>query len=168
MPHRLDAGGALAALGGVVLLVSLFLDWYPAGTAWRIFELLDIALAALALAAVIAVLPLRAPGEPAAVGLVPNAWLPAIAVAALALVVVSLVNDPPAVRGAGPDAGAWIALAGALLIGAGAVLGRARISLVVSSRRPAPQPPGGPGAEVRPTEPLGRRPGTEPRPRRYR
>jgi hypothetical protein len=155
MPRRLDAGGMLAALGGVMLLVSLFLDWYPRGSAWTIFELVDIVLAALAVAAIVAVLPLRRSGEPAAVGLVPDAWLPPIAAAAIVIVAVSLLNDPPPVAGASPEAGAWIGLAGALLMMAGAVLARARISLVVSTRAAEGAPPRGP-TEVRPTEPLGR------------
>jgi hypothetical protein len=158
MPHRLDAGGILAALGGLALLVGLFFDWYPAGSAWTIFELVDIVLAALAVAAIVAVLPLRRPGEPAAVGLVPDGWLPAIAGAALVIVMVSLINDPPAVRGASPEVGAWIALAGALLLAAGAVLGRAKISVVVSMRSPERTPPPSAETQVRPTEPLDRGP----------
>jgi hypothetical protein len=154
MPGRVDAGGVLAAFGGIVLLVSLFLDWYPAGSAWTLFELVDIVLAAIGLAALVAVLPLRRPGEPAAVGLVPDGWLPAIAGAALVIVVVSLINDPPAVRGAGPEAGAWIALAGALLLAAGAVLARAQISVVISTRAPERRPPPPAETGVRPTEPL--------------
>jgi hypothetical protein len=154
MPRRLDAGGLLAALGGLVLLVSLFLDWYPAGSAWTLFELVDIVLAALAVAAIVAVLPLQWPGEPAAVGLVPDGWLPAIAAAALAIVFVSLINDPPAIRGASPELGGWIGLAGALLLTGGAVLGRARISVVVSMRSSERPPPPSAETEVRPTEPL--------------
>jgi hypothetical protein len=153
MPHRLDAGGVLAAIGGLVLIVSLFLDWYPGESAWTVFEALDIVLAVLGLAAIASVLPLRRPGEPAAVGLVPNGLLPALAGIALVIVVVSLVNDPPGARGGSPEAGIWIALAGALLLAAGALLSRAQISLVVGPRSPAAAPPSA-ETSVRPTEPL--------------
>ena len=51
--RRIDAGPLLALLGGLVLLVSLFLDFYePTFTAWEVFELLDLVLAALAVAVV--------------------------------------------------------------------------------------------------------------------
>jgi hypothetical protein len=152
MPHRLDAGGVLAAIGGAVLVASLFIDWYPGESAWTVFETLDIVLALIALAAIASVLPLRRPGEPAAGGLVPGALLPVLAAAALVIVVVSLVNDPPAARGESPEAGVWIALAGALLLAAGALLGRAQVSLVVGARSAAPPPSA--ETSVRPTEPL--------------
>ena len=42
-------------LGALLLLVSLFLDWYePDVTAWEAFEVLDLLMAALALAALVA------------------------------------------------------------------------------------------------------------------
>ena len=45
----------LVALGALVLLISLFLDWYqPTVTAWEAFEVLDLLLAALGVAALVA------------------------------------------------------------------------------------------------------------------
>ena len=50
MRQRFDAGNALVAVGAVVLLVSLFLDWFgpPDGgtgvSAWTTFEVLDLLL----------------------------------------------------------------------------------------------------------------------------
>ena len=39
MRERFDAGTGLVALGAVLLLVSLFVDWYdPSGDAWAVFE----------------------------------------------------------------------------------------------------------------------------------
>ena len=69
--------------------------------------------------------------------------------------VVALVNHPPAARGAGLQAGAWIGFAAAMVLAAGAILSRARISLVITlkpndgtsrsaSRAPAPEPPPAP------------------------
>ena len=40
----------LLALGALLLLVSLFLDWYGPLTAWNAFEVTDVLLAALAIA----------------------------------------------------------------------------------------------------------------------
>ena len=49
MTRRIEAGPVLVGLGAVVLLISLFLDWYQPGvTAWDAFEVLDLLLAALA------------------------------------------------------------------------------------------------------------------------
>ena len=56
-PHRAEplreAGAAVAAVGALLLLVSLFLDWYGDGregySAWTLFELIDLVLAAIAL-----------------------------------------------------------------------------------------------------------------------
>ena len=55
---------------------------------------------------------------------------------ALLLVVVSIVNVPPAAQGLDSDleVGAWLALAGAAIMCAGALLAFNRISLVVTPR----------------------------------
>lgn len=155
MPERINASQVLVIVGAVVLLVSLFLDWYEPSfdgqsglTAWAVFELLDIVLAGLALAAIATALPVRGERGP---GTVVAPWLPWIGVAALVLVVVTLLNDPPAARDRSLEIGAWIALVGALVLAAGALLSVARVSLVVSLRpvededadatRPLPQEP---------------------------
>ena len=62
-----------------------------------------------------------------------------LVVAALALVIVltQVVNDPPAVaarEGNDQDLGIWLALAGAALMVAGAVLSTARIAIAVEPR----------------------------------
>jgi hypothetical protein len=50
--EQLDPGPLVAAIGGGLLIVSLFLDWYePAISGWTAFETLDLALAGLGLAA---------------------------------------------------------------------------------------------------------------------
>ena len=59
-----DAGTILAAVGAALLIASLFVEWYdPAGTGWQVFEVVDVLLAAIALATV-AVLLGAAPGGP--------------------------------------------------------------------------------------------------------
>jgi hypothetical protein len=51
LTRRFDIGPILLALGAALLLVALFLKWYGPLTAWNAFELTDILLAALAVAA---------------------------------------------------------------------------------------------------------------------
>ena len=142
--RRVDAGAAVAALGALVLLVSLFLDWYGDGedgaTAWTVFEVLDLVLAAVALLALSTFL--RRAGVDRRL---PDAPLLLLGAVALVVVASQLVNDPPAVAGLDPqlEAGAWLALAGAALLLAGAVMSVARVSLSVSVEQRAGAPAGG-------------------------
>ena len=51
-PRGLSAGPILLAIGAAALLVSLFLNWFkPELTAWTAFEIVDLLLALIALAA---------------------------------------------------------------------------------------------------------------------
>jgi len=168
MSERINAGILLAAIGAVALLISLFLDWYePELSAWTVFELVDVVLAAIAVFVVLtAVLALA--GRP--LGIDEDRWLPPLGAAALLLVVVSIVNNPPAANGLSEETGAWIGLAGAILIGLGALLAPRRISVVISSsprerarRRAGADPPTEPGGPTGPaTEPLGSEEETRP------
>ncbi len=138
----------MAALGALLLLVSLFLDWYgDAGgddgiTAWNSFELVDLLLAALAVVAIYAAFEALAPTRwPRLHGVAARAAGPI----ALLLVFVAIVNKPPVllfVPGAELEIGVWLALAGALLMTVGALLGRVRVSFVVSPRDDATAAPG--------------------------
>ena len=131
MRQRFDAGTVLVALGAVLLLVSLFLDWFgpPGGSggvsAWTSFESLDLVLAALALAAIS---PLVASDDAA---VVLQRALPWICGAALVIVASQLIDPPPAVLDADRETGAWLALAATLVMSCGALLSSARISVVV-------------------------------------
>jgi hypothetical protein len=126
MPRRIDLGRAVLIMGSALLFISLFLEWYDTGpTGWEVFEALDLVLAALAAAGVVAALRPDALSPAAAFG------LPA---AALLVVFVQLVNPPPAAVGADPSTGAWLALLGALLMAAGAALSLAAISVTVQVR----------------------------------
>ena len=131
MRQRFDAGTALVAAGAVVLLVSLFLDWYGAPgrssgvSAWTTFEVLDLLLAALAFAAIAA---LFADGE---VGSLLRRALPWICLTSLVIVASQLIDPPPAAIDAERETGAWLALGATLAMGAGALLSSARISVVV-------------------------------------
>ena len=130
---QLPVGPLVAAIGAVLLIVSLFLDWYDRITGFTAFEVLDLVLVALALLTIASLL--------SGLGLV-RSLLSAeatLGVAVLALVIVAsqIVNDPPAtagVGGPGKDVGIWLALAATGLMVGGAVLGYARISLAVEPR----------------------------------
>ena len=104
MTRRFEIGPIIVAAGALVLLVSLFLDWFGDLTAWGAFELADILLAALAVAALVAAVGLLAPE----LSYVDGRWLPALAVAATVLVVAELISPPPFVGEADPQTGAWL------------------------------------------------------------
>lgn len=134
-PRRIEAGPLIALVGAVVLLVSLFLDFYePNLTAWQVFEVLDLVLAALAIVGGIAAAGLAGAPVPTLDARVLG-WS---AGAALVIVVATLLNHPPAVADAAdPAIGLWLALAGSALMAAGALLSIARvhITLNVENRR---------------------------------
>jgi len=156
----IPVGPVLAAIGAILLIVSLFLDWYESPvrggiTGFTVFEFLDLLLTGLAVVTLVALAD--------AIGLIRSGLRPGVplVVGTLALVIVltQVVNDPPAV--AGPrsvpqDTGIWLALGGAALMVAGAVLATARIAIAVEPRerggarvvsgaddpaRPAPEEP---------------------------
>jgi hypothetical protein len=131
--RTISLGPLIGLVGGVLLFVSLFLDWWEGEiTAFTGFEVLDLLLALLALGSVVALadaLGLRLPGgSPGRARLA----LP-LGAAALLIILTQLINDPPAIVGSdrGPELGMWLGLAGALLIVAGGLLAVARISLAV-------------------------------------
>ena len=133
MTRRIEAGPVLVALGALVLLVSLFLDWYePAVTAWEAFEVLDLLLAALGIAALVGAVGAIRPDAT----VIERHWLPAI-VAAIAIVVVAQILAPPPIVVAGdPQTGAWLALGAAavMCIGTLLTLGRVSFALTVEGR----------------------------------
>lgn len=138
MPNReIEAGPVLAAGGGVVVIVSLFLDWFGGGgqdfTGWQAFETLDLVLAALGLTALAALaLPDRIPAR----------VLPPVGVAAFVVVASQLINHPPVGLDRDTEMGAWLALGGSLPMLVGGALSVARVSLAVNvAERPAHAPP---------------------------
>jgi hypothetical protein len=124
--ERFDVGTGLVALGALLLLVSLFVDWFdPSGDAWAVFELTDVVLAGAAIAGLVAVLPRYTALARA---------MPLIAFGTLAVVAVQLIDPPPAARTDTLEAGAWLALAGATLMAMGAAMSAASISITVDVR----------------------------------
>jgi hypothetical protein len=126
--ERFDAGTGLVAVGAVLLLVSLFIDWYdPGGDAWAVFETLDVLLAGAAVCGLLAMAPRFGTG-----GL--GRALPLISVVAFAIVLVQLIDPPPVVNDSNLATGAWLALAATATMALGAILGAARISVTVDVR----------------------------------
>jgi carbon starvation protein CstA len=137
-PRRVDAGAVVAALGALLLLVSLFLDWYgdrdEGYSAWTVFEVIDLLLAGIALVAISTFLS-RVEIERR----MPQAPLLLLGGAALVLTASQLIDAPPAVALSDFDlqTGAWLALAGSALLLAGAFMSVARVSFNVERREPA-------------------------------
>ena len=134
---QIPIGPLIAAIGAVLLIVSLGLDWYGSLSGFNSFEFLDLLLVLLALVA-LAVLAtelglLRAP-------LTPGTAL-VIGVIALVVVLTQLVNRPPLALDLDVETGLWLGLAGSALMLTGAILATARIAIAVEPRRPAPSPP---------------------------
>jgi hypothetical protein len=126
--ERFDAGTGLVAIGAVLLLVSLFIDWYrPGGDAWAVFESIDLLLAGAAITALLAMAPRLGDG-----GL--GRAVPIISAAAFVVVAVQLIDPPPVVSDADLRTGAWLALAGTAIMAAGSLLGAASISVTVDVR----------------------------------
>ena len=132
MTRRIEAGPVLVGLGALVLLVSLFLDWYEPGvTAWDAFEVVDLVLAALGVAALVGAAGAIRPDAT----VVERHWLPAIVAAITILVAAQILDPPPAVDG-DPETGAWLALGAAVVMCLGTLLtlGRVSFALTVEGR----------------------------------
>jgi hypothetical protein len=150
---RLPVGPLIAAVGAVLLIVSLGLDWYADLSGFNSFEVLDLLLVALALMALA--------GLVDALGLVRTPLSPgtlvALGVLALVIVLSQLLNHPPAGYQDDVETGLWLGLGGAALMLAGAILATARIAIAVEPRRPGagperPAPPPAPPASHPPAD----------------
>jgi hypothetical protein len=152
MPERIDASPVLALIGGALVMISLFLNWYQAPAsdwtmdAWTAFEALDLILAAVAIATLYIAWEQVSGRERIGSG-----WLLPLALLALVIVVSQILDPPPSaivpaalanpVGGpeADPGTGAWLALGGAAALAVAGILsmGSVRLSLELdsSSRR---------------------------------
>jgi hypothetical protein len=134
MPERINGGQALVVVAAIGLIVSLFLDWYtPDVSAWNAFETVDLLLAALAVTALVIAIGGAVYPEGSLTALAPR-WLPAVGIAALAIVTAALINHPPTAIHRSTETGAWIALGAAGALTLGAILSAARVSLVITLR----------------------------------
>jgi hypothetical protein len=127
---HIPIGPLLAAIGGILLIVSLGLDWYGEFSAFTSFEVWDLVLLLLALVTLallaVALGLLRTPLR-SGTGLVVGA-------AALIIVLSQLINHPPAGVDLDEGTGLWLGLGGSALMLAGAVLSTARIAISVEPR----------------------------------
>jgi len=132
--RRFEIGPLLVALAALVLLVSLFLEWYADLTAWEAFEISDLLLAVAALTALVAAAGFLAPE----LAYLDRAWLPGSVLAATVLVVAQILSPPPVAEGAELDAGAWLAFGSvlAMLLGTVLAIGRVSFSIAVEGREP--------------------------------
>ncbi len=139
--RSLEAGTLLLGAGAILLLVSLFLEWYQPGIdAWEIFEVWDLVLAGLAIGALVAT------ASRFGVGVVrPPSWTFGPAIAALVIVVYAFLDPPPLIGSPGvdgdPSTGLWLALAASVLMTAGAVMSVARISVAFHAAGPGGRNP---------------------------
>ena len=163
MSRRIDARELLAALGALLVLVSLFLEWYEPEadavfrgngiTGWEAFEALDLLLAGLALATI-------ATGAQAlgTVGSLGGRALLPLGALLLIIVVIQLASPPPVAWGADVGLGGWLALAGSFVVLAAGLLRAAHISISVDvaareSRRRVSAVDRRPGSGAAPTPP---------------
>jgi hypothetical protein len=134
MPERINGGQALVVVAAIGLIVSLFGDWYaPDVSAWTAFEIVDLLLAALAVTAMVIAIGGAIYPEGSLAARAPR-WLPAVGIAAVAIVTAALINHPPSAIHRSTENGPWIALGAAGALTLGGILSAARVSLVITLR----------------------------------
>jgi peptidoglycan/LPS O-acetylase OafA/YrhL len=120
--RRLRAGEWIAALSGVVLLVSLFLPWYGGdpgaedASAWEALAAVDVTLALVAAFAV-SLLVVTASQRVPAVPIALSALVTLVGLIGLVLVLVRLASVPDGLDGR--EYGVWLGLLGTIGIVAG-------------------------------------------------
>jgi FtsH-binding integral membrane protein len=136
---KVPIGPLVAAIGAVLLIVSLFLDWYEADLeAFTVYEVLDLLLVLMAVATIASLA-----GGLGVIRAAPSPGVSlAVALFTVFVVLSQVLNDPPAVANgeAGKEIGIWLALAGAALMVAGSVLAYAHISVAIETRARATVP----------------------------
>jgi hypothetical protein len=127
--RRLELGPLLVALGALLLIVSLFLDWFEVDiTAWNAFEVWDVVLAVLGIAALATAIGLLSPDA----ALLDAGALPWIVGAVVIVVVSQILDPPPAAAGHTRAVGCWLALGAAALQAAGTLLTMSRVSFAIN------------------------------------
>ena len=135
MTRRVEAGPILVTVGALLLLASLFMDWYTPGiTAWEAFEVWDVVLLVLAVGCIIAGIGLAVPD----LDVVDRRWLPWAAGAVTLIALSQILDPPPAAAGQDPEIGGIFALAGAAVMIAGGLLtfGRVGVAFTMEPRDP--------------------------------
>jgi hypothetical protein len=154
--RRLRHGEWIAGIAGVVLLVSLFLDWYRAGgaakaTGWESFVATDVVLsiaAVMGIALAAATATQRTPAVPQAL----SALTVPVALVAAVLAVIHTISLPDGASGR--EVGLWLGLAGTVGVLAGAWRSMGDQSFPATARTqievtplPAPKPRSEPAAD---------------------
>jgi len=155
---RIPIGSLVAAIGGVLLIVSLGMDWYGDFSAFTAFEVWDLVLLVLGIVAIASLA--------VALGLLPTRFRGGtdlvVGAAALIIVLSQLINHPPVGLDRDESTGLWLGLGGSALMLLGAVLSTARIAIAVEPRgRGTTVTTGGPAPEA-PARPGPPDPGEEP------
>jgi cell division septation protein DedD len=134
MIRKIELGPIIVLLAALLLLVSLFVEWYGPLNAWDAFEVVDVLLATLAVVAVLTAAGTLAPG----LAYVERRRLPLLVLAVVVLIVAEIIDPPPAAADLPPDTGAWLAFAAAaaMLVGAVLSLGRVSFAIAIESRDP--------------------------------
>lgn len=170
--RRVSLGERIAAGSGILVFVSLFLDWFEERSAWELFAVVHVLLALLAFSAV--ALPVaRAAGTRLPAPSSPRSPLAQVGVVALTITLAFVLE------GSEPGAGIWLCILAALGILSGGLLtprqeGRPRRrerrqTRAAEDRRPPPRPEGPPESDERPPpetrtgSPAQTRPTSEPR-----
>src|SRR5436190_11637396 len=107
MPQRMNGGLVVAAIGAVILIISLFLDWFaPARSAWTVFELNDLVLAGLGLL-VLTVAAADLTGRSDSGRYPQEGSVLYAGIGALIIVAASLIQPPPTALHSAREVGAW-------------------------------------------------------------
>ena len=147
--RRIRPGEIVAGMAGLVLLVSLFLDWYTVAgrggglSAWDAFTVVDVLLAIVALLG-IALLVSQVVGHGPALPVAIEVITTTLALAATLLVLYRILNQPGSNDVVDVAVGAWLGAACCLALFLGAWL-------ALSDERPRPADPPPPEPERRPT-----------------
>jgi hypothetical protein len=127
--RRLELGPLVVALGALLLIVSLFLNWYDGEiTAWDAFEVWDLVLAALGVFTLVLAMGLVVPE----LALLEAPALLFNAGAITVIVASQIINQPPAAAGQGRELGCWLALGAAAIIIFGTLLTLSRLSFAIA------------------------------------
>jgi hypothetical protein len=127
--RRLELGPLVVALGALLLVVSLFLNWYDGEiTAWDVFEVWDLVLAALGVFTLVLAMGLVVPE----LALLESPALLFNAGAITVIVASQIINQPPAAAGQDREIGCWLALGAAAIIVFGTLLTLSRLSFAIA------------------------------------
>ena len=153
--RRVRIGEVVAGAAGVLLLASLFFDWYSVSSsavlgagqrgvsAWGAFTVVDVFLAIVALlgiALALAQVAGRGPALPVAIGVITTT----LGLAATLLVLYRILNQPGPNDLIGVEVGAWVGLVACVGVFVGGWLS-------LSDERPRPVDPLPPEPQRRPT-----------------